>query len=180
MNPCPSDCQQLAVRCSSVCEEPFGCALAHLVRSSLVQNQVHNFNLSQVVTPFGIYRVSQSDRKVVKPRLYKDEVRSIFTRAAVVHIHPGPPPVAARGDHVLEPAHKKCWMEILTEWEISGADVIQRFSGNPKKSETNPTWSSCPRLRGQSSDRQDEVGLLWTHTRRTLLHLLSHFYTYCW
>jgi len=54
---------------------------------------------------FGIRRVSQSDRKVVKPRLYKDEVRSIFTRAAVVHVHPGPPPVAARGDHVLEPGH---------------------------------------------------------------------------
>merc|ERR1719234_1108857 len=108
-----------AVRCSNLCEEPFDCAaqgfctfdctlhkaFAHLIRSPLVQEQVHHCNLFQVVTPFGISRVPQSDRKVVKVRLYKYEVRSIFTRAAVIHIHPSPPPVAPRSDHVLEPGH---------------------------------------------------------------------------
>ena len=82
-------------------------AFAHLIRSPLVQEQVHHFNLFQLVSPFDISRVPQVDRKVVKVQLDKDEVRSIFTRAAVIHIHPGPPPVAARGDHVLEPGRHK-------------------------------------------------------------------------
>jgi hypothetical protein len=38
-------------------------------------------------------------------RLNKDEVGSIFARTAVVHVHPGPSSVAARGDHILKPGH---------------------------------------------------------------------------
>ena len=87
----------LAVGSSSLCEEPCG-RPPHLVGSSLVQKQVHHFIWHEMGGPVGQKR---------RPRLNKDEVGSIFARAAVVHIHPGPPPVAARGDHVLKPGRHK-------------------------------------------------------------------------
>ena len=77
--------------------------------------------------------VSQSDRRAVKPRLYKDEVRSIFTRAAVVHVHPSPTSVAAGGYHVLEPGNvgwKYLWNEKYAKvWCQPGHLAVDTVAG---------------------------------------------------